>query len=136
MIDQAEKRDLTFTSTVASRHRDLTIHDPNNSINISTNNIVSITRTQLWLLAIAKVYCPQFLRIKSPTNFLSAPSEDESTIKVAPKKESKDKPNGTIKLKKPAPKHSKPGNWRDGSVIDGMFCTVIRGAHTDSGVDR
>lgn len=48
-------------------------------------------------------------------------SDDESTIKVTPttKKEGKDKTNGTIKLKKPAPKHSKPGNWRDGSVIDG-----------------
>ncbi|EHK97148.1 hypothetical protein M7I_7102 [Glarea lozoyensis 74030] len=42
---------------------------------------------------------------------------DEDTIKVAPKKEGKDK-NGTIKLKKPAPKHKLPGNWRDGSVID------------------
>jgi SAGA-associated factor 73 len=41
------------------------------------------------------------------------------TIKVAPKKEGKDKPSTTIKLKKPAPKHNKPGNWRDGSVIDG-----------------
>ncbi|KAH7313271.1 SCA7, zinc-binding domain-containing protein [Stachybotrys elegans] len=38
---------------------------------------------------------------------------DEQTIKVAPKKDSK---TGTIKLKKPAPKHNKPGNWRDGSV--------------------
>jgi SAGA-associated factor 73 len=47
-------------------------------------------------------------------------SDDELTIKVAPKKEGKDKPNSTIKLKKPAPKHNKPGNWRDGSVIDGM----------------
>ncbi|KAH8801480.1 SCA7, zinc-binding domain-containing protein [Xylogone sp. PMI_703] len=47
-----------------------------------------------------------------------APSDDESTIKVAPKKDLKDKPNGTIKLKKPPPKHNKPGNWRDGSVID------------------
>ncbi|KAL2073988.1 hypothetical protein VTL71DRAFT_7766 [Oculimacula yallundae] len=46
-------------------------------------------------------------------------SDDDSTIKVAPKKETKDKPNGTIKLKKPAPKHTKPGNWRDGSVVDG-----------------
>ncbi len=50
-----------------------------------------------------------------------AASDDENTIKVAPKKEAKDKPTGTIKLKKPAPKISKPGNWRDGSVIDGMF---------------
>jgi SAGA-associated factor 73 len=27
--------------------------------------------------------------------------------------------DGNIKLKKPAPKHSKPGNWKDGSIIDG-----------------
>jgi SAGA-associated factor 73 len=46
-------------------------------------------------------------------------SDDELTIKVAPKKEAKDKLNSTIKLKKPAPKYNKPGNWRDGSVIDG-----------------
>merc|ERR1712093_524881 len=46
-------------------------------------------------------------------------SDDESTIKVAPKKETKDKPTGTIKLKKPPPKHNKPRNWRDGSVVDG-----------------
>ncbi|RGP69755.1 saga-associated factor 73 [Fusarium longipes] len=39
---------------------------------------------------------------------------DDGTIKVASKNK-----NGKIKLKKPAPKHSKPGNWRDGSVIDG-----------------
>jgi SAGA-associated factor 73 len=44
---------------------------------------------------------------------------DDDTIKVASKKEGKDKA-GTIKLKKPAPKHKLPGNWRDGSVIDGM----------------
>ncbi|KAJ9154752.1 SAGA-associated factor 73 [Pleurostoma richardsiae] len=44
---------------------------------------------------------------------------DEATIKVASKKAAKDKANGVIKLKKPPPKHSKPGNWKDGSVIDG-----------------
>ncbi|KAM6513435.1 SAGA complex subunit Sgf73 [Fusarium falciforme] len=38
---------------------------------------------------------------------------EEQTIKDTSKKDSK---NGTIKLKKPPPKHSKPGNWRDGSV--------------------
>jgi hypothetical protein len=48
-----------------------------------------------------------------------APSDDESTIKVAPKKEIKDKPNGTLKLKRPPPKQKNPGNWRDGSVIEG-----------------
>ncbi len=35
------------------------------------------------------------------------------------------KNSGTIKLKKPAPKHNKPGNWRDGSVIDGGFRFLI-----------
>ncbi|CAG7564652.1 unnamed protein product [Fusarium equiseti] len=39
---------------------------------------------------------------------------DDGTIKVASKNK-----NGRIKLKKPAPKHSKPGNWRDGGVIEG-----------------
>ncbi|VUC19795.1 unnamed protein product [Clonostachys rosea] len=43
---------------------------------------------------------------------------DEQTIKVASKKEIK---NGAIKLKKVPPKHSKPGNWRDGSIIDGRY---------------
>lgn len=44
---------------------------------------------------------------------------DEGTIKVASKKESKAKPvNGAIKLKKQAPRHSNPGNWKDGGVID------------------
>ncbi|OBT46819.1 hypothetical protein VE00_01926 [Pseudogymnoascus sp. WSF 3629] len=48
----------------------------------------------------------------------SAPvgSDEESTVKVTPRKEIR--PNGTIKLKRPAPKHNKPGNWRDGSVVD------------------
>jgi hypothetical protein len=38
-------------------------------------------------------------------------SDTGRRISVAPRK-------GTIKLK-PAPKHNKPGNWRDGTVIDG-----------------
>lgn len=61
-----------------------------------------------------------------------APSEDESTIKVQPKKESKEKSSGggggTIKLKKPVPKHNKPGNWRDGSVVEGMLFGIPPGA--------
>ncbi|KAF9875651.1 hypothetical protein CkaCkLH20_07032 [Colletotrichum karsti] len=44
--------------------------------------------------------------------------DDEQTIKVASKKEAKDRTNGVIKLKKQPPKHNKPGNWREGSVID------------------
>lgn len=48
-------------------------------------------------------------------------SDDDSTIKVAPKRErgGGDKLLGNIKLKKQPPKHNKPGNWRDGSIIDG-----------------
>lgn len=45
--------------------------------------------------------------------------DDEGTINVASKKVVKDKPNGVIKLKKPPPKQVKPGNWRDGSVVEG-----------------
>ncbi|KAI1106913.1 SCA7, zinc-binding domain-containing protein [Jackrogersella minutella] len=44
--------------------------------------------------------------------------DDEGTINVASKKVVKDKPNGIIRLKKSAPKQLKPGNWRDGSVVD------------------
>ncbi|ROT38866.1 SCA7-domain-containing protein [Sodiomyces alkalinus F11] len=43
---------------------------------------------------------------------------DEETIKVASKKVTKDRSHGVIKLKKPVPKHNKPGVWRDGSAID------------------
>ena len=57
----------------------------------------------------------------------SAPvgSDEESTVKVTPRKEIR--PNGTIKLKRPAPKHNKPGNWRDGSVVDGLSILVAHG---------
>ncbi|KAI0530132.1 SCA7, zinc-binding domain-containing protein [Xylaria digitata] len=49
--------------------------------------------------------------------------EDEATINVAPKKAAtavKIKPSlfFNIKLKKPLPKQTKPGNWKDGSVAD------------------
>lgn len=58
---------------------------------------------------------------------LATASDDDthSTIKVAPK-ERREKPSGTIKLKKPAPKIKLPGNWKEGSVVDGM-CTSYRG---------
>jgi SAGA-associated factor 73 len=47
--------------------------------------------------------------------------DEEATIKVASKKQTaKDKPNGTIKLKKPAPKHTNPGNWLEGGYKDSM----------------
>jgi len=45
-------------------------------------------------------------------------NDDEATIKVASKKETKEKANGIIKLKKPAPKHKVPGNWKEGGFID------------------
>ncbi|KAG6042005.1 hypothetical protein E4U41_007101 [Claviceps citrina] len=41
---------------------------------------------------------------------------NEQTIKVASKKDNNK--TGTIKLKKLPPKHSKPGNWRDGCVVE------------------
>ncbi|ODA80502.1 hypothetical protein RJ55_03460 [Drechmeria coniospora] len=41
--------------------------------------------------------------------------ELEQTIKVASRKDIK---SGTIKLKRPPPRYSKPGNWRDGSVVE------------------
>ncbi|KAI1212194.1 SCA7, zinc-binding domain-containing protein [Annulohypoxylon truncatum] len=44
--------------------------------------------------------------------------DDEGTINVASKKVTKDRPNGVIKLKKPIPKQIKPGNWREGSVVN------------------
>lgn len=46
---------------------------------------------------------------------------DDTTIKVASKKESKEKTNGIIKLKKPAPKHASPGNWQEGRFIDSRW---------------
>jgi len=45
--------------------------------------------------------------------------DDETTIKVASKKESKQKASGNIKLKKPVPKYVSPGNWQDGNLLDG-----------------
>ena len=50
-------------------------------------------------------------------------TDDELLVKITPKKELKDgviRPNGTIKLKRPGPKHNKPGNWRDDVVVDGQ----------------
>ncbi|XDG01092.1 hypothetical protein ABKA04_000707 [Annulohypoxylon sp. FPYF3050] len=44
--------------------------------------------------------------------------DDEGTINVASKKITKDRPNGVIKLKKPVPKQIKPGNWREGAVVN------------------
>jgi hypothetical protein len=56
--------------------------------------------------------------VTSQAYTLQPGSDDESTIKVAPRKEGK-VANGTIKLKRPAPKHKSPGNWKEGSVVDG-----------------
>ena len=58
--------------------------------------------------------------------------EEETTIKVASKKDAKDKDakdskegggttsktSGVIKLKKPPPKHKQPGNWKEGTFVD------------------
>jgi hypothetical protein len=53
---------------------------------------------------------------------ISDSDSDESPIKPTPKKADKDgviRPNGTLKLKRPAPKMGKPGNWREGSLVEG-----------------
>lgn len=57
--------------------------------------------------------------------------DEETTIKVASKKGAagKDKSDGVIKLKKPAPKHSKPGNWKDGTVIDSACISIAHHHH-------
>ncbi|KAK2612964.1 SAGA complex subunit Sgf73 [Conoideocrella luteorostrata] len=47
----------------------------------------------------------------------------EQTIKVASKKGNK---SGTIKLKKPPPKHNKPGNWKDGSIVEDEKKKAVR----------
>lgn len=39
---------------------------------------------------------------------------------------SKERPNGFIKLKKPVPKQTKPGNWRDGAVADGTYLPLSK----------
>lgn len=44
--------------------------------------------------------------------------EEATTIKVASGNKAKQNRDGNIKLKKPAPKHSKPGNWKEGSIHD------------------
>lgn len=51
-------------------------------------------------------------------------SDDESSIKITPRKDIK-APNGTIKLKRPAPKLKGAGNWRDGSVVDGQSFSAV-----------
>jgi len=40
---------------------------------------------------------------------------------VIEKKKEGGKKEGTIKLKKAAPKLNKAGNWREGTVVDGLF---------------
>lgn len=58
-------------------------------------------------------------------NRLYTGPDDEGTINVASKKATKAKPSGFIKLKRAAPKQTKPGNWRDGSVADGALCYAM-----------
>ncbi|KAH8156014.1 hypothetical protein CIB48_g12233 [Xylaria polymorpha] len=44
--------------------------------------------------------------------------DDEGTINVASKKAAKARPIAILKMKRAAPKNTKPGNWRDGSIAD------------------
>ncbi|SZF06129.1 unnamed protein product [Blumeria hordei] len=50
----------------------------------------------------------------------SVASDDEAIHNVKTKRPRREKPSfgGIIKLKKPPPKHNKPGNWLDGSILD------------------
>ncbi|CAG8960668.1 hypothetical protein HYFRA_00013436 [Hymenoscyphus fraxineus] len=48
----------------------------------------------------------------------SSKGNAEDTPTKVTSKNGKEKLNGPIKLKKPPPKHIRPGNWRDGSVVD------------------
>ncbi|KND92643.1 SAGA-associated factor 73, partial [Tolypocladium ophioglossoides CBS 100239] len=59
--------------------------------------------------------CQPLAASRHPATPAKMAPESDQTIKVASKKDGK---SGTIKLKKPPPKHSKPGNWRDGSVVE------------------
>jgi hypothetical protein len=73
--------------------------------------------------------CVKFTRIIANIVSTGLATEEESTNKVTPRKDVKDgviRPNGTIKLKRPFQKSiNKPGNWRDGSVIDGGWPFVL-----------
>ncbi|KAI0399593.1 SCA7, zinc-binding domain-containing protein [Xylaria palmicola] len=58
-------------------------------------------------------------------------ADDEGTINVASKKATKIRPMAaSVKLKRGMPKHTKPGNWRDGSVADGALLpsAILRAA--------
>ncbi|TQS38780.1 hypothetical protein Golomagni_00707 [Golovinomyces magnicellulatus] len=61
-------------------------------------------------------------------------SENDSKTKTTLKKglHGEKFKSGTIKLKKPAPTHKKPGNWRDGSVIDEQEDNKIDAVSTDT----
>lgn len=43
---------------------------------------------------------------------------EEPSIKVSSKKDTKEKSSGIIKLKKPVPKQNKPGNWKEGTLVE------------------
>ncbi|RKF56317.1 SAGA-associated factor 73 [Golovinomyces cichoracearum] len=67
----------------------------------------------------------------------SKASENDSKTKTTLKKglHGEKFKSGTIKLKKPAPTHKKPGNWRDGSVIDEQEDNKIDAVSTDISPD-
>ncbi|KAI0199985.1 SCA7, zinc-binding domain-containing protein [Astrocystis sublimbata] len=57
-----------------------------------------------------------FLKMATAAEARKGP-DDEGTINVASKR-AKPRPLGLIKMKKSLPKNIKPGNWRDGSIVD------------------
>ena len=65
-------------------------------------------------------------RIALTIDALTQIDEEETTIKVASAKshsagKGRRTSNGVIKLKRPAPKYSKPGNWKEGNIIEGSY---------------
>lgn len=66
---------------------------------------------------------------------VSPRTDDEATIKVASTKKSvtPSRPArfGKIKLKKAPPKQIKPGNWKEGNIIEGAQSRLRPGLCTD-----
>jgi len=109
----------------SSPHHNLILTESRDNPSATTSHSSASSWLHLW--AAVKVYLPPYQICRAQlTPSASVASDDDSTIKVAPKKVAKDKPAGKIKLKTPAPKQNKPGNWRDGSVIEGLSSKVER----------
>jgi hypothetical protein len=67
-----------------------------------------------------QLHCRRNSAPRPPPLTCSPTDEEATTIKVASAKNpAKSQSNGIIKLKKGVPKLSKPGAWKEASVLDG-----------------